>query len=653
MNSIISRLYFKRTLKAARKNKLLLFLGLVAVLVLIYLFAPIKTNFATSPQLFTMNQDGSSYLPASASGSTCSGTSCVFCDPRHLSCGSCTIGSDRPECGFVPPPSCVSCSTVFNYCDGSTCTEIVNRNGSCGGSICNIVQGCPDNSPYPNCSVPPPITSNPVPIGVHDISDCTASYGWTCDASNYSVPLAVHFYTDGGVLIGATTANIPAEPGVAAACGGFAAHRFQFTTPESLKTGTNRQIGAFAIDYPSGNNNPLLSGSPKTINCPAPLVNNASCLGVSAPGSVTVGQNFSASVAMQNTGTNPWNADATPHGLGSENPQNNLVWGLGRVGLPSQPINPGQSTTFNFTATAPNTAGTRSFNWRMVEDLVEWFGQTCQATIVVTNPPPSPTASISADTNPVVYNTATTIRWSSTNATSCTVSPPGWTGTSGAQSTGPLTTATTYTVNCSGAGGSASASVTVNIQPPGGFSLSLGGSVACNSVPLSWTASSGATAYRILKGSTRVDISPYQPYTALNFTDTTVSQNTSYLYQIEAYNSGGTNRSNALNVDTPFCPPTLNFSADRPSIFHGQSVILSWDTTYVNPNGCNASSVPNQSSWSGSKAVNGSQPVVPLPPPSVTYNLQCSGPGGTSPLRSVIINITALALPEFREIIPR
>jgi len=183
------------------------------------------------------------------------------------------------------------------------------------------------------------------------------------------------------------------------------------------------------------------------------------------------------------------------------------------------------------------------------------------------------------------------------------------------------------------------------IPPPGDFTLSLGGSVACNSVPLSWTSSSNADGYRILKGAARVDISPYQPYTALNFTDTTVSQNTSYIYQIEAYNTAGTNRSNALNVDTPYCPPTLNFSANPTSIFQGQSSTLSWSTSYTTS--CTASGA-----WSGSKAISGSQTVVPLPPPQVTYTLTCSGLGGSASA-SAIVDITPLLLPDWREIIPR
>ena len=180
---------------------------------------------------------------------------------------------------------------------------------------------------------------------------------------------------------------------------------------------------------------------------------------------------------------------------------------------------------------------------------------------------------------------------------------------------------------------------------PGDFNLSLGGSVACNSVPLSWTVSTNADAYRILRGSPRVDISPYQPYTAQNFTDTSVSQNTSYQYQIEAYNSGGTNRSNEINVTTLYCPPVVNLSANPTSIYQGQSSTLSWSSAY-------AASCTASGAWSGSKPTSGSEVVIPSPPPSVTYTLTCTGPGGLDS-DSVTINITPLFFPNWREIIPR
>lgn len=212
--------------------------------------------------------------------------------------------------------------------------------------------------------------------------------------------------------------------------------------------------------------------------------------------------------------------------------------------------------------------------------------------------------------------------------------------------------------------------VPVSIPPLGDFTLSLGGGGAsCNSVPLSWTASSGAEGYKILRGAARVDISPYQPYTAQNFTDTTVSQNTTYPYQIEAYNAGGTNRSNVLKVTTPYCPPTVDIKAngsDGPiSIYQGQSVTLSWSSTYSTSMmgsmmgdiskelSASVSSLLSLASggWGGSMPLNGSQVVVPLPP-SATFTLTGSGPGGSAS-DSVTINITPLALPNWREIIPR
>ena len=81
---------------------------------------------------------------------------------------------------------------------------------------------------------------------------------------------------------------------------------------------------------------------------------------------------------------------------------------------------------------------------------------------------PVPTASLSASPNPVDYNTASILTWSSTNATSCNASGD-WTGvkaTSGTESTSPLTSAKTYSLTCTGTGGtSAPASVTVNVNP--------------------------------------------------------------------------------------------------------------------------------------------------------------------------------------------
>ncbi|MDO8743221.1 MAG: hypothetical protein Q7J30_01510 [Candidatus Azambacteria bacterium] len=220
----------------------------------------------------------------------------------------------------------------------------------------------------------------------------------------------------------------------------------------------------------------------------------------------------------------------------------------------------------------------------------------------------------------------------------------GWSGDCSGAGACVLTMDTDKTVNA-----------TFSLAPvtplPGDFSLSLGGggSATCNSVPLSWTASSDATAYRILKGSPRVDISPYQPYTALNYNDTSVVQNTDYVYQIEAYNSAGTKRSNPpLNVTTPYCAPTIDtFSANPSSIYQGQTSTLTW--TSANTTSCSASGA-----WSGPKSTNNSigELVFPSSVPTTTYTLTCSGPGGSA-VKSATVDVAPLGLPGWKEIIPR
>ncbi len=89
------------------------------------------------------------------------------------------------------------------------------------------------------------------------------------------------------------------------------------------------------------------------------------------------------------------------------------------------------------------------------------------------------TVSISADSTNIPYNTATTLRWTYTNATagSCAITPPGTVGGypagNGSVSTGNLTTPRTYTINCQPAGANSTASVVVQVQPAPQYSLNL------------------------------------------------------------------------------------------------------------------------------------------------------------------------------------
>jgi len=88
------------------------------------------------------------------------------------------------------------------------------------------------------------------------------------------------------------------------------------------------------------------------------------------------------------------------------------------------------------------------------------------ATVSVTKP--APTVSLAASPSTIPSGGSSTLAWSTINATSCTASGA-WAGSkadSGSASTGVLTVDETYTLTCSGAGGSAAQSATVSIAAP-------------------------------------------------------------------------------------------------------------------------------------------------------------------------------------------
>ena len=102
----------------------------------------------------------------------------------------------------------------------------------------------------------------------------------------------------------------------------------------------------------------------------SPKINSAQFISQSVPANWTLGQSQTVSVTMKNTGNTTW---GSTYFLGSQNPQDNTIWNSGRVSA-GTPVAPGQTATFTFKATAPSSSGTYNFQWRMLEDQVEWFG---------------------------------------------------------------------------------------------------------------------------------------------------------------------------------------------------------------------------------------------------------------------------------------
>lgn len=99
-------------------------------------------------------------------------------------------------------------------------------------------------------------------------------------------------------------------------------------------------------------------------------------------------------------------------------------------------------------------------------------------------------------------------------------------------------------------------------------------------------------------------------------------------------------RNHTVTINEP--APTLNFSATHntanyPSgstitIDAGQDVALNWNTT-------SATACTANGGWSGAKPTSGANVAITEPSPgtSATYSLVCTGPGGTTPTRSITI----------------
>ena len=111
--------------------------------------------------------------------------------------------------------------------------------------------------------------------------------------------------------------------------------------------------------------------------------NDASFVSQVVPAAATTGQVFAVTLILQNTGSTTWST-ASGYRLGSQNPQDNTTWGPNRIALPGD-VAPGATASFAFNVTAPTTAATYNFQWRMVQEGVGFFGaQTANVAIVVT-----------------------------------------------------------------------------------------------------------------------------------------------------------------------------------------------------------------------------------------------------------------------------
>jgi hypothetical protein len=253
------------------------------------------------------------------------------------------------------------------------------------------------------------------------------------------------------------------------------------------------------------------------------------------------------------------------------------------------------------------------------------FGLSCSgvggtATVevsVTVNEASVPSVMISASPVNLAYSGSTELSWASSNASSCTASGD-WSGdrnSSGSTSISNLLSGKTYSLTCTGPGGSATDSVSVTVAGPSASSVNLTASASslpfAGSTTLSWNSSNTTDCTASGDWSGSKARSGSQTLTALT---------SDKVFNLSCSGPGGT-ANDTVNITVAASAPTLSFSASPASVSQNGSTTLSWNSS--NTTNCTASG-----DWSGSKGTSGSESTGAL---SIDgqYTLTCSGLSGS------------------------
>ena len=211
---------------------------------------------------------------------------------------------------------------------------------------------------------PLPVATITAPVNGTTVSGTVAI---TVNASAGSGVAKVEFYVD-GVLKTTVTGLLPYTYNWDTTTTSNGSHTLTVTARDAVGNTTTSNPVTVTM------NNPVDTTLP----------NDARCVASTIPTTMTTGESRAVSIAFLNTGTRPWTADAIESATGlyatalSPYPYTTGTSIIPKdLSLPRAPITKGQTATFNFTMTAPTTSGTYVASYRMLQQGVEWFGDTC------------------------------------------------------------------------------------------------------------------------------------------------------------------------------------------------------------------------------------------------------------------------------------
>jgi large repetitive protein len=320
----------------------------------------------------------------------------------------------------------------------------------------------------------------------------------------------------------------------------------------------------------------------------------------------------------------------TPAALGTETFNYTVQNSVGAqsqaaVTLNIETINPG--TNFDYDQLG-------RLRWTLHENgWTNWYiydpnGNRTSAGLTGPSTSPAPTSSLSASPTTITQGQSTTLSYTSTNATSVSIS--GY-GTVPPVRNGSITVApsatTTYILTAIGPSGQSTSSVQVTVNPPPPPTSSLSASsttiIQGQSTTLSWTTTN-ATSASIDNG-----VGTVSPVAGGSIS---VSPNATTTYTLTANGAGGQSTSSVTITVNPPPSPTSSLSANPTTVAEGFPTTLTWTST-------NATSASISGVGSVTPVAGGSVSAIPPSTPTTTYTLIVTGPGGQS-TSSVTVNVT-------------
>ncbi|MDY6905890.1 MAG: PASTA domain-containing protein, partial [Thermodesulfobacteriota bacterium] len=227
-----------------------------------------------------------------------------------------------------------------------------------------------------------------------------------------------------------------------------------------------------------------------------------------------------------------------------------------------------------------------------------------------------PTVSLQAEPASIVQGETATLSWTSTDATTCSISPDiGDVATSGTMPVSPEQT-TTYTITATGLGGTETAQATVTVVPVPtvDFTVTPDTVTASETADLTWSTTNADT---VTGRQTAGDTVTEETLPASGSSTVAPQQTTTYTI-IAAGPGGETAASATVTVVHP--APEVSITASPPGIYQGGTSALSWSAA-------NATDLTIDNGI-GAVTLSGDHEVSP--DQTTTYTLTATGPGGTA-----------------------